>query len=228
MRIETEFGAVELIVSETSWDRSMILRLPGTPSRDASLSLVAPDRDGASSDLAEGLCWWDRSRSYSAATGTEAAAKAVLWQVAASWSAMFEAAISDEVEAVRLWEEAEAEARKVAAEKREAELKAREQRLLTEFLGETIRVREYGKKIAHRAEVEAREVTRWDSGSIGTGKYELRLRYIKRGDVQSVRYMRRVDVQVGSRFETIWDDGTDDLPDAAGVPKVRPYDGGLC
>lgn len=114
-------------------------------------------------------------------------------------------------------------------------LAERKERLLTEFMGERVKVRERGYKTMRQAEVTAREVTVFDHASYShkpTGEFEPWLRYTSDVRTQDINRMQRLDVRVGSKWMTVWDDGLDDLPYydnnlSTSAAPADPYDGRL-
>lgn len=108
---------------------------------------------------------------------------------------------------------------------REETLQERRDRLMNELVGETVKIRERGYKTMRPAVVS---VTDW-----GDNEFSLRFDYTSDERTQNVERMQRLDVRVGSRWETVWDDGTDDMSvwdkelSASAKPTGRKYDGGL-
>jgi hypothetical protein len=125
-------------------------------------------------------------------------------------------------------EEAELE-RKRLAEEREAELELRRERLMTEFLGDEVKIRERGYKTMRRARVEV-----YSTAGAADQDYRLHFRYFGRDErTQNLERMVRVDIKVGSRWKTLWDDGKDDLSPweqrkmSTSAAEVEMYDGEL-
>lgn len=118
-------------------------------------------------------------------------------------------------------EEREREQRRQEEHERRAELiEERTERLLTEFIGETVKVRESGYKTMRQAVVEAQE--KYDS----PGEYYLRLNYLKDQRTQQVGRIKRLDVKVGAKWLKLWDDGKDDVYGelATSAAEVEQYD----
>jgi hypothetical protein len=119
------------------------------------------------------------------------------------------------------------EAEKKQAE-RDALVRHRTDRLLNELIGETVRIRMRGYKSMSRAVVGAREKMEWAVGGYeGTGEYEPTFDWIDGDRGANVEKMMRLDLQTGAKtFQTLWDDGKDDLPiyDQGRVAKSKPYD----
>jgi len=139
---------------------------------------------------------------------------------------------AEKIEAARIAEEkaeAEREQRRIETEQR---IEDRTERLMMEFVGEEVKVRERSYKTMRRAIVEPREQMKWDGMErVGTGEYKFHLNYFGEDRTQLVSRIVRLDVKVGSRWKTLWDDGTDDLlyGDADLATSAKPtgetYDG---
>lgn len=229
--IETEHGKVVLTVPDrTSYYQTWTVHVHGTEA-GVEVSVTFPDRDADADELKDGVRLRDRSSRYGGLTGAELAEMATLYAVVSDWDRVWRAANVEAIEAAeREADRLEAEAEKARLE-REAVMKGREQRLLTEFLGETVRVRERGYKGMARAVVEAREKFAWSDETgerVPTGEWSLYLRYINKQRSGQVAMLPRLDVQVGGKFQNVWDDGKDDLnPWDRGPNEVKKYDGGL-
>jgi hypothetical protein len=135
---------------------------------------------------------------------------------------------ADEIAAAREREEREREERKRAAEERAAAVEARRERLMTEFMGEEVKVRETGYKTMRKATVDVYQPLSVRNGE--DGEWRLRLDYHGHdARTQNVAAMRRLDVLVGGRWKTVWDDGTDDVYGelSSSAARVEMYDGQL-
>lgn len=89
---------------------------------------------------------------------------------------------------------------------REARLDERKDRLMMEFMGDEVKVRQRGYQTMRRATVTARE------DYYNEGEYLIGFDYF--GQEQRTQYVRdivRLDVKVGSRWTTLWDDGAADI-----------------
>lgn len=147
----------------------------------------------------------------------------------------FNEAIRDEVEAAaeeeRQREQREQEEREAA----ESKTKEREQMLLNELMGETVRVRHSGYRTTAKAVVEAREGhlgvdyapgedptylpwLRWDSANNANRR---------RSDVENWQLL---DVKTDRGWRNVWDDGDSDIGGAvrSSRSKTKPWTGGLC
>ena len=143
-------------------------------------------------------------------------------------------------EARREEERRAAEREKEEAERREV-VKQRTEQVMTEFFGEEVKVREAGFQTMRRAIVNVRLLNGvWNRETQETEephdedpRYGLRLDYIgKDVRTENVERMKRLDVKKGSRWYTVWDDGTDDLSpweslSRSAAPTGRMYDGTL-
>jgi len=126
--------------------------------------------------------------------------------------------------------EVEREERRRRAEAKAKVDEARKQRMLTEFMGENVRVRVQGYRSAVKAVVDARPERVYKSGEgyVDTGNYTPFVRYVNYNDYNRpsrVEDIERLEVKVGSRYELVWDDNPD--ADGSGNRKVGRYDGGL-
>lgn len=93
----------------------------------------------------------------------------------------------------------------------------RRQMLLTELLGEKVKVRNSGYKTMKTATVYAEEITEVEYGPegrkiINTGEYRPRLRFDGEARAQSLETIPRLDVLTVDGWATVWDDGVWDLP----------------
>lgn len=81
----------------------------------------------------------------------------------------------------------------------------REQLLLTELLGELVKVRGLGYKTMRRARVDVRPNPRQD------GTYKPFLKYEGESRGQNIGTIKRLDVMTPEGWATVWDDGKDDV-----------------
>jgi hypothetical protein len=109
-------------------------------------------------------------------------------------------------------------------------VKEREEMLLTELLGETVKIRGMGYKTMRRAKVESFSY----ESHPGQHTYMPVFRYEKEDRQQSVRLIPRLDVMTPDGWATVWDDGTEDLylMDGEGLsssakPTGRKYKAGM-
>jgi ribosomal protein S8E len=138
-----------------------------------------------------------------------------------------------EAEARERYAEEERKRREAAAAAREARAKVvaeREERLLTEFMGENVRVRVGGYRSAVKATVDARPVQEYKAGEgyVDTGKFKVVIEYVNENDwnrPNRVGDIERLEVKVGSRYELVWDDNPDAI--GSGARDVKAYDGAL-
>lgn len=82
--------------------------------------------------------------------------------------------------------------------------KERKEILLTELLGETVKVRGMGYKTMRRARVEVTEIA-------GGTEYRPYFNYEKEERQQAVELIKRLDVMTHKGWATVWDDGTEDM-----------------
>jgi hypothetical protein len=118
--------------------------------------------------------------------------------------------------------------------RRDEVLEERRERLLHEFVGDEVRVRERGYKAMTRVRVRVDERATYNSEGDEDGGVEYQIRFPVVGG--SSRYVShrlddilRLDVKDSSgRWACVWDDGKDDLPswDRGKEVKIRPYNGG--
>lgn len=184
---------------------------------------------------------WAWNRSYSYDSPVELRQEAQLLSAAADLLEAFDEHMAD-VRAERKAEEAKRNAEYEARRKREREEREkraaekanrdaeRSERMLTEFMGEPVRVRIAGYRSAVKAVVDATPVRKYVSGEgyVETGNYIPILKYANYNDAgrpKDVGSIERLEVKVGSRYELVWDDDPD--ADGSGNREVRPYDGGL-
>lgn len=80
---------------------------------------------------------------------------------------------------------------------------ARKEMLITELLGELVKVRGLGYKTMRRARVEARPA--------GARTYLPLFMYEGETRQQAVELIKRLDVMTPEGWATVWDDGTEDV-----------------
>lgn len=98
------------------------------------------------------------------------------------------------------------------AQRHQEEVKKREEMLLTELLGETVKVRHKGYKTMRAACVEAHEKRSWKGSELVPDGYRIVFDWKDdEGRSNQVSLMRRLDVMTDEGWATVWDDGTDDL-----------------
>lgn len=120
----------------------------------------------------------------------------------------------------RAAEEREREAAEAA--KRDEAWAERSERLLTEFLGEKVRIRLRGMRRWRPATVESQETT-----VDGELAYVPCFRYVyeKHGYMErNLRGIVALEVKVGSRYQSVWNDGT---LETSQPQATRNYQGGL-
>jgi hypothetical protein len=101
-------------------------------------------------------------------------------------------------------EEREKEERE--AKEREEAIQERKDRLMMEFMGDEVKVRQRGYQTMRRAKVTARQ------DYFNKDEYLIGFEYF--GQEQRTQYVDdivRLDIKVGSRWKTLWDDGTADI-----------------
>jgi hypothetical protein len=111
----------------------------------------------------------------------------------------------------------------------------REQLLITELLGETVKVRNKRYKTMREAVIDAQEVKEWQGGKlVETGKYRPVFNWKKEARSGQVRLMPRLDVMTRTGWATVWDDGEDDLslwdqgrPSGSAAPTNKKYRSGM-
>ncbi len=114
---------------------------------------------------------------------------------------------------MRLTQAERAEEQKLQAE-REEEYARREEQMLTELLGETVKVRNRGYKTMKQAVIEAKPRTKWQDNELVEDGFMVVLSWKDdEGRSGSVRLLRRLDVMTKDGWATVWDDGMSDLPE---------------
>ena len=125
-------------------------------------------------------------------------------ELCALWDAEAEGARDAAAERARV----EAERREAARVARAELVAERSDRLLNEFIGERIKIRERGYKSMVFCEVGARQV-------YGSEPEEWEPKFVWTTDhvrTQDLERIVRLDIKAHGRWMTLWDDGTDDLP----------------
>jgi hypothetical protein len=114
----------------------------------------------------------------------------------------------------------------------------REQMLITELLGERVKIRAYGYKTMRVARVEAREIVRFEykpggMDTIKTGKFEPHFNYEGEARAGRVDQIMRLDVETFDGWATVWDEGVQDLnpwdrlkPAGSAKPTKKQYKAG--
>jgi hypothetical protein len=104
--------------------------------------------------------------------------------------------------------------------------KAREEMLVTELLGETVKVRGLGYKTMRRAKVDVREVYKHRKEGPGprqpTGEFKPVFLYESDDRQQAVALMPRLDVMTPEGWATVWDDGAEDVFDGELASSAKP------
>lgn len=228
--LNTEVGEIE--VSESYWGE-VTYEFTGDDYR-FSVQLDSPDAEGADADELENGCGVTIQRWYGSMDVDETRKASDLLAWVAAIAEAIEQADADRIEAAReaVAKEEEERQRKIA--EREALIEERKDRLMNEFVGEEIKVRERGYKTMRRAIVNVLPVMEWKDGErVETGEFRIHLDYINDARTQRVEQMPRVDVKVGSSWRTVWDDGTDDLSPwerdklSTSAAPAKKYDGEL-
>jgi len=205
-RLKTEFGAID--VRESSWGGYVSFAV-ATDVGD-EIDIYSPD--------------WDEPEEYELemkvdsarlSTRSEIEDEINLLRFGQQLIGLLEDATEESrAEAVRLREQREEEERR-AEEEREQRVQERKDRLMMEFMGEEVKVRERGYQTMRRAIIAAyqREWYDYDKREyVKNEEYTLKFDYIGREErTQSVEHIKRLDVKVGSRWKTLWDDGADDI-----------------
>lgn len=120
-------------------------------------------------------------------------------------------------------------------EDREREIERREQLLLNELLGETVKVRHFRYKTMKQAVVDAFEKREWrEHELVETGEYVPKFNWKDEGRSGQVRQIRRLDVMTKDGWATVWDDGDEDLspwerqrPATSAAPTGLKYRSGM-
>lgn len=89
---------------------------------------------------------------------------------------------------------------------REERIQERKDRLMMEFMGDEVKVRQRGYQTMRRAKVTARE------DYFNKGEFKIGFDYF--GQEQRTQFVDdivRLDIKMGSRWATLWDDGTADI-----------------
>lgn len=119
-------------------------------------------------------------------------------------------------------------ARVAEAEERAKLAAARSEQLLTEFLGEKVRVRLTGMKRWRPATVGSEVSKRDDDGEPCEWRPVLTYQFEKHGyQERNVGKLASLEVKVGSRYRNVWGADLDDLDtwDRGKVSVGKPYDG---
>lgn len=152
---------------------------------------------------------------------------AALLDRALTWAEARNAAMQDLIEAARVREAKEQAEREAAKAKRQEVLAERKERLLHEFVGEDARIRLAGMKRWRPVRVDALE-----TGVDGEFVPALYYKQEKHGYrvYEGIDQIRAFEIKVGSRYQTVWNDGKDDLPTwdrSTPAGASQPYDGSL-
>lgn len=213
------------------------------PDLNARAELSLPDEDDPEA-LAEGVEITLSSGRYSGTSSlnvAEAEAMAAVLTSATEIAAQINEANADRIAEAKERKRREEEEREKARVERESALAGRKDMLMTELLGERVKIREAGIKGMRPAIVEVREV-RGEYNYVtaeyaSTGEFEIHFAWTHETDrynrTQHLNRMRRLDVKVGAGWRTVWDDGDDDLssydretPVSSAKPAPK-YDGEL-
>lgn len=114
----------------------------------------------------------------------------------------------------------------------------REQLMLTELLGETVKVRNRGYKTMRQATVDAKTHREWrevgGKRELVEDGYKASLQWKGEARAGQVRLFRRLDVMTKEGWATVWDDGYDDLseydrrrPAGSAKPTGLKYKSGM-
>jgi hypothetical protein len=117
-----------------------------------------------------------------------------------------------------------------ADKERQEAIERRKQLLLTELLGETVKVRHRAYQTMKIATVDAYEQSLFDERDGKEWMPRFRFKGESRG--QRIEHIMRLDVKVDGEWQTVWDDGTDDLSSweplaSSAKPTKKRYKGGL-
>lgn len=209
-----------------------------SPDAEVHITISVPDANDPV-DLRDGVQLTPRSGKYSSqldVAGAEALGAVLV--SATEVAAQINLTHADAIAEAKKAREREEAAREKAKAAREKVIKERTERLLNEFVGETVKVREAGYKTMRQAIVDAREVRgeyNYDTNEYAmTGEYKPSFSYTGRdARTQRVERIQRLDVKVGASWRTVWDDGVEDLPSwerdrpAGSAKPVKKYDGEL-
>lgn len=110
----------------------------------------------------------------------------------------------------------------------------REQLLITELLGELVKIRNRGYKTMKQARVDAKMRQKWIAGTLTDTGYVPVFDWEGESRAGQVRVMRRLDVMTERGWATVWDDGMDDIhewdrgrPSGSAAPTNLKYRAGM-
>ncbi len=180
---------------------------------------------GDSSTEIERGCTVSISQGWGRKDATHARKMAALLQVAAQYAEEQDAKLRGKLEEVKAREEAQRKEYERQREARKALLAEREEKLLHEMVGEQARIRMNGYKRWRVVTIEAYERGEGDWHVRLVYKNQQRFGYAEHG----IAHVRSLELKVGSRYKSLWDDGQDDLPewDRKADRGVEQYDGEL-
>lgn len=220
VKLNTEYGEIE--IWEASWGSE--LNLAHSENANAKVTLSSLEREDDADTLAGG-CTVDLASQYGGLTADEARLSADVLKFAAELADLIEYGYADLIkDAKKRQQKEEAEAEKARAARAER-LEERKDQLMNELVGEMVRIRHYGYKTAVRAILAVTE-------GYG-GEYRVRFEYVVDQDwarPQTLDRIQRLDAKIDGKWQTIWDDGKDDLPyydrgSADQLPDLPKYDG---
>jgi hypothetical protein len=241
--IDIGFGPVSINKLDGYWGE-LLLSFPNKGS-DRYSSLVSLSLPGRDEDPDDGATFSVNRRTFTDSDETDEAATVIAAistarTIIALWRESNKAKLA-EIEAERKREEEERERlQKEREAKREAhklETEERRERLMTEFIGERVKIRESGYKGMRSGDVDAKTKRAWSEETLRweeiDGEFELTIRWVGEPYTQNVFNWRRLDVKVGARWKTVWDDGVDDLSyydqqtPVSSAKEAPMYDGSL-
>lgn len=190
----------------------------------ATVTVRVPTNDAGSERLLRG-CTISISQGYGH-KGVDAARRlAELLKFATAYAEEENVKLAGKADAAKEREEAQRAKQMAERAEREERNAARKEQLLHELIGEQARIRMSGYK-------------RWrvvtiDAFQRGDDSYDVRFLYKNQQRFgfaeHGVAHVRSLEIKVGSRYKSLWDDGQEDLPlwDRKHDRGVEQYDGEL-
>lgn len=192
--LDTEYGPIEV-----RNDYYGNLEISSVLNRNARVEFSGPTRNSPNANVSLTI----RS-GYGGFSLEEADLLTGVVEFATALGHQLEAVTEAEREAARRKAEEEARQRQAEQEEENRIVRERTDRLLNEFVGERVKIRARGYKGMPDGTVDAVETI--------SGAYRPVIRW--RTNLQrtsNVALWRRLDIYVGNHWETVWDDGDDDL-----------------
>lgn len=218
-KLNTDLG---LVLAESHWYHGTTFTLLDGGDHVAQVALSSHGHDGDADSMALGALVVLPSREEFQPNRADQLAGLLQW--VANIARQLNDATADRVAAAQAAAEAERIAREAEREQRERDLADRHLRLLNEFMDEKCRIRVRGSKRWRPVHVRVREVR---------GEYQPYFEYVNSDRHGPGEYrlsnVRSMEVRVGSRYKSVWDDGQGDLSpwDRVTNRDTAPYDGGL-